>query len=122
MTRSTTVSPTVRVRTAMSLIMSRMIETSKGSSTSSRTTVMTISEPTGPRIISTASSSVRPSTLSPSTWVMKSPGSIPALSAGVSSMGETTLTKPSSCVTSIPRPPNSPWVWVRMSSKSSSER
>ena len=103
-------------------MVSRTMETSNGSSTSSRTTVMTISEPTGPRIMSTASSSVRPSTLSPSTWVMKSPDSIPALSAGVSSMGDTTLMKPSSWVTSMPRPPNSPRVWVRMSSKSSSER
>ena len=37
-----------------------MIETSKGSLSPSRTTVMTISDPTGPRIRSTASSSVRP--------------------------------------------------------------
>ena len=81
--RSTTASPTVRERTATSLMVSRTIETSKGSSTSSRTTVMTISEPTGPRIMSTASSRVRPSVLSPSTWVMKSPDCMPASSAGV---------------------------------------
>ena len=31
-------------------------------------------------------------------------------------IGETTFTNPSSIVTSIPRPPNSPRVWVRMSS------
>ena len=44
--------------------------------------VMMISEPTGPRIMSTASSSVRPSTLSPSTWVMKSPAWMPAVGGG----------------------------------------
>ncbi len=43
---------------------------------------MVMSEPTGPRIRSTASSSVRPSTLSPSTAVMRSPGCTPARSAG----------------------------------------
>jgi len=48
------------------------------------------------RIISTASSRASPRTLSPSTWVMKSPASTPASAAGVSSIGATTLTKPSS--------------------------
>ena len=38
----------------------------------------------------------------------KSPAKIPALDAGVSSIGEITLTKPFSRVTSIPNPPNSP--------------
>ena len=44
-----------------------------------------------------------------------SPGSRPARAAGVSSMGVTTLTMPSSMVTSIPRPPNSPDVSWRTS-------
>ena len=90
---------------------------SNGSSSPSRTTVITMSEPTGPRILSTASASVRPSTDSPSIWVMKSLASTPASAAGVSSMGETTFTKPFSMVTSIPRPPNSPRVCTFMSSK-----
>ena len=42
--------------------------------------------------------------------------------AGVPSIGETTLTKPCSCVTSIPSPPNSPRVCTCMSSKSSGGR
>ena len=52
--------------------------------------------------------------------MIKSPGWIFALSAGVSSIGETTFTKPSSIVTSIPSPPNAPLVWTCISSKSSS--
>ncbi len=52
--RTTTVLPTTRLRAATSLIVSRTIETSKGSGVPSRTTVMRISEPTGPRIMSTA--------------------------------------------------------------------
>ena len=47
-------------------------------------------------------------TCSPSMWLMKSPGCIPARDAGVSSMGEMTLTRPFSIVTSMPSPPNSP--------------
>ena len=81
-----------------------------------------MSDPTGPRIRSTASSSVSPITLSPSTWTMRSPGCTPARSAGVPSIGATTLTKPFSWVTSIPSPPNSPLVCTRMSSKSSGGR
>ena len=38
-----------------------------------------------------------------------------ARDAGVSSIGVTTLTRPSSMVTSMPRPPNSPLVWTCMS-------
>ena len=41
----------------------------------------------------------------------------PALAAGVSSIGATTFTKPSSMVTSMPRPPNSPRVCTCMSRK-----
>ncbi|MNS87838.1 hypothetical protein D3C72_1217930 [compost metagenome] len=40
---------------------------------------------------------------------------MPAREAGVSSIGVMTLTSSFSMVTSMPRPPNSPLVWVRMS-------
>ena len=42
-----------------------------------------------------------------------------AFAVGGHSIGVTTLMKPSSCVTSMPRPPNSPRVCTCMSSKSS---
>ena len=99
-------------------MVSRVIFTSNGSGVPSRVRVMVMSEPTGPRIRSTASFSVSPITLSPSTSVMRSPGWTPARSAGVPSIGATTLTKPFSWVTSMPSPPNSPFVCTRMSSKS----
>ena len=41
----------------------------------------------------------------------------PAAKAGVSSIGETTLIRPSSIVTSMPRPPNSPRVCTCISRK-----
>ena len=50
--------------------------------------------------------------------VMKSPSIIPALSAGVLSIGEMTFTNPFSIVTSIPNPPNSPLVSLVNSLKS----
>ena len=116
--RRIAVLPSSRLRTAVNSIRSRTMVMSNGSSSPSRTTVMTISDPTSPRIRSTACSSVRPSSDWPSTWVMKSPASTPASIAGVSSIGVMTLTKPSSIVTSMPRPPNSPRVWVCIASKS----
>src|SRR6476619_729921 len=91
-------------------ITSRIIFTSKGSSTPLRTIVSVIGACTCPRIFSTASRRVRPWICSLSRAVMKSPLCRPARAAGVSSMGETTLIKPFSIVTSSPRPPNSPWV------------
>ena len=69
----------------------------------------------GPRILSTASFSVSAVTVLPSIAVMMSPGLKPALAAGVSSIGETTLMMPFSSLTSMPRPPNSPLVWICMS-------
>ena len=42
--------------------------------------------------------------------MIRSPGLSPARNAGVSSIGETTFTRPSSMPTSMPRPPNSPCV------------
>ena len=106
--------PSTRERTDSTLMTSRTSVTSKGS-VWPRTTVMVTSLSIGPRSISTAWSSVSPSTDSPSMWVMKSPVWMPARAAGVSSMGETTLTKPSSMVTWMPSPPNSPRVCSCMS-------
>ena len=120
--RSTTTPSSSRARTGEMVMVSRVILTSNGSSVPSRWIVTVMSEPTGPRIMSTASSRVSPITLSPSTWMMTSPGCTPARSAGVPSIGVTTLTKPFSWVTSMPRPPNSPLVCTRMSSKSSGGR
>ena len=42
---------------------------------------------------------------------------MPALEAGVSSIGDTTLMTPSCIVTSMPRPPNLPEVCTCMSRK-----
>jgi hypothetical protein len=74
-----------------------------------------IEVPTLPRIFSTASWSVRPCTGSPSSAKIRSPDWTPALEAGVSSIGDTTLMTPFSIVTSMPSPPNSPRVWTCMS-------
>ncbi|MNC90057.1 hypothetical protein D3C83_61040 [compost metagenome] len=63
-----------------------------------------------PRMRLTASVSVMPLTEASSSLTIRSPGLMPAREAGVSSMGAITLTNPSSIPTSIPRPPNSPWV------------
>ena len=79
---------------------------------------MRMEEPTSPRIFSTASFRDRPMIGWPSSAEIKSPGCSPASAAGVPSIGETTLIKPSSIVTSMPRPPNSPLVWTCMSWKS----
>ena len=57
----------------------------------------------------------QPCTASSSRWVMTSFAMMPALEAGVSSIGDTTLTTPFSIVTSMPSPPNSPRVWTCMS-------
>src|SRR6478609_9676208 len=70
---------------------------------------------TGPRIFSTAWFRVRPCTCSSSSFVMMSFAMMPALAAGVSSIGATTLINPSSIVTSMPSPPNSPRVCTCMS-------
>ncbi|MCY1440958.1 hypothetical protein D9M71_572530 [compost metagenome] len=78
--------------------------------------------PALPRILSTASISEMPLVGWPSILTIRSPGWMPALEAGVSSMGETTLMKPSSAPTSMPRPPNSPLVLSCSSWKSSGSR
>ena len=63
-----------------------------------------------PRMRLTASFRFMPFTGVSSSLMIRSPGLIPARNAGVSSIGETTFTKPSSMPTSMPRPPNSPCV------------
>ena len=65
--RSTTTPSSSRERTGEIVMVSRVIFTSNGSGVPSRVRVMVMSEPTGPRIRSTASFSVSPITLSPST-------------------------------------------------------
>ena len=52
---------------------------------------------------------------SPFIPIIKSPDFIPAFAAGVSSIGETTFTTPSSIVISIPKPPKVPLVFTCMS-------
>ena len=96
-----------------------MISISKGSKPS-RAIVIVIDSPFSPRIKSTASVRVKPNTGVSSIWIIKSPAKTPALYAGVSSMGEITLTKPSSIVISIPNPPNFPRVSIVISSHTSS--
>ena len=96
-------------------MISRSMESSIGLSTPSRLMVSVIFEFGEPRILSTASCSDRPCTVLPSSAVMMSPALTPAFEAGVSSIGLITLMKPLSCVTSMPRPPNSPLVCTCMS-------
>ncbi|MGY4312690.1 hypothetical protein ACVWW1_001993 [Bradyrhizobium sp. JR3.5] len=79
-------------------------------SASLRTTFSRIELLGAPFILLTAWSSVRPWICSSSIEVITSPDMMPAREAGVSSIGATTLTKPSSIVTSMPSPPNSPCV------------
>ena len=93
--------------TAFSSIIALVISISR-LSTSFLETRNLIFDPTFPRIIETASDNVIPRTGSSSKWVIISPDLTPALSAGVSSIGDITFTKPFSRVTSITKPPNSP--------------
>ena len=91
-------------------MISRVIETSIGLSASLRTIFSRIELFGAPFILLTAWSSVMPWICSSSIEVITSPDMMTAREAGVSSIGATTLTKPSSIVTSMPRPPNSPCV------------
>src|SRR5258706_10077591 len=93
----------------------RVMVTSTGCSCPLRMILSLIFEFSGPRIFSTAWLRVSPCTGSSSRCVMMSLAMMPALAAGVSSIGETTLIRPSSMVTSMPRPPNSPRVCTCMS-------
>ncbi len=98
-------------------MMSRVSVTMTGLSAPLRMMVSLILVFTGPRIFSTAWFRVRPCTCSSSSLVMMSLARTPALAAGVSSIGATTLIRPSSMVTSMPSPPNSPRVCTCMSRK-----
>ena len=84
-----------------------------------RNTVSTIGVSGLPRIFLTASLSDMPRTCVSSSFVIRSPLFKPALNAGLSSIGDTTFTKPSSMATSIPNPPNSPCVPACKSLKAS---
>src|SRR5215467_4048902 len=95
-----------RERTERTWMRARIIVTSTGLSWPLRMILSFILEFSGPRILSTAWLRVSPCTGSPSRWVMMSLAMMPALAAGVSSIGATTLMRPSSIVTSMPRPPN----------------
>ena len=77
--------------------------------------VKAIASPGLPRIILTASERVMPFTGLLSSRMIKSPANTPALNAGVSSIGETTFTKPSSILTCMPKPPNCPDVPISSS-------
>ena len=78
--------------------------------------------PGSPRMALTASRRLMPSIELPSMPLIMSPGLRPARSAGVPSIGEITLIRPSSCVTWMPSPPNSPEVTISDSRSSSGLR
>ena len=82
----------------------------------------TTSVPGLPRIFSTAFESGMPRVAVSSIFTIRSPDLMPARNAGVSSIGETTRTTPSSTPTSMPRPPNLPWVETCSSLKASASR
>ena len=91
-------------------ITSRMIVITIGRASPLRSSVSTISVLGLPRISLTASLSDMPFVGFSSILMIRSPALTPARAAGVSSIGEMTLTKPSSVPTSMPSPPNSPCV------------
>ncbi len=76
----------------------------------SRRRVSLILVPSGPRISFTASISDMSLVNSSSILMIWSPGLTPARNAGVSSIGETTVSTPLRCVISMPRPPKLPRV------------
>ena len=100
--------------TDLILMTSLTISISKGSFLS-RTTVIITLLPIGPRSWDTASFMDRPLIDSPLIPIIKSPDFMPAFAAGVSSIGDTTLTTPSSIVISIPKPPKVPLVFTCIS-------
>ena len=85
-------------------------------------TVISTEVPGSPLMSFTASEIGRSFKDVPPTSIIKSPDFIPTLCAGVSSIGDITLTKLSSVVISIPRPPNFPVVPIFSSLKSSCDR
>ncbi len=107
--------------TLRTLITARVSLTSNGWPPS-RTSVRLMVLPGLPRILAMASIIDRPLVGCPSILTIRSPASMPALDAGVSSIGDTTLMKPSSMPTSMPSPPNSPLVLSCSSAKASGSR
>ncbi len=100
-------------------IISRTSLKSIGSENPSRIIVITTVVPFRPLIFFTASQSIISLLVSPSTLIILSPAFIPALYAGVPSIGEITVRIPFCIVITIPIPPNSPWVSICNSSKAS---
>ncbi len=92
------------------LMAARVRLKSLGASKPSRKTVITTLVPMSPRILCTASISSMLSVLAPSILRIMSPGLMPALSAGVPSMGLTTVSTWFFMLISIPKPPKLPSV------------
>jgi hypothetical protein len=109
-------------RTDCTRITSRVSETTIGRGSPLRDSVSTTVVLGLPRMSLTASLSGMPLVGFSSILMIRSPALTPARNAGVSSIGETTLTKPSSVPTSMPRPPNSPWVPTCSSLNASASR
>ena len=78
--------------------------------------------PGSPRSALNMSSMFSGSTVLPSIFTMVSPGLMPAREAGVSSMGAMMRSVPSTCSTSMPRPPYWPVVSSLSSAKPSLSR
>jgi hypothetical protein len=101
---------------------SRTSLNSSGLTSPLRATVSVTEVPFLPRISLTASESGMPRVSVSSILMIRSPALMPARNAGVSSIGATTRTAPSSGATSMPSPPNSPCVLVCRSLKASALR
>ena len=96
--------------TVSTLISARVSLTSRTCPDEGRSTVMFTSVPGAPRNRFTASGRLSLSVLFPSILMMRSPVRIPALNAGVSSIGATTVRKLSRTLITMPTPPNNPSV------------
>ena len=101
--------------TLTTLISSRTMVTGKVRFSDLRKMVKTTLVRGSPRMRLTASFKLSPRTAVSSTLVIRSPDLMPPRSAGEPSMGETTFTKPSSWVISMPTPTNRPAVPSRNS-------
>ena len=112
-------SPRSLLRTLWTSIVSRTRVTSIGSGDPSRRILMVTLDPLGPRSLRTASIRVRSLVSWPSIFTIRSPGWMPARSAGVPSIGATTVSIRSFTVISMPSPPKLPWVSTCISLKAS---
>jgi len=106
----------------LSFITALVIVKSNNLSLPSRIIVSVTFVPLSPLSILTAASSVISRVTSPSILTILSPASIPALKAGVSSIGDITVRILSLIPISIPMPPNSPFVSSVISWKLSGSR